>query len=159
MKILLRVSDAVDKVWGFIVIALFMVMTVTYSGQIVLRYVFQTGFIWTDELTRYLDVWAIMVGIGLIAKRRNHINVSILEEFLPKTPRAWLIVIQQVFSLIFFSLMFYFSFDLIKIAGTQLSTNMRIPKAWVYSIFPVAFAVFVFQTFVSIVKSIKEART
>lgn len=158
MKSLLKISDTIDRVCGWAIILLFAVMTITYSTQIFLRYVVGTGVKWTEELTRYADIWAIMIGFAMIAKRRNHINVSVLEESLRGKNRAWLIVVQQVISFIIFAAMFVISFRLIKLAGRQLTTNMRIPKRWVYWIFPPAFGAFVFQTFVGILQGIRDAR-
>jgi len=159
MKTLLKISDTIDKVCGWAIIILFVVMTVTYSAQIFLRYVVGVGLKWTEELTRYADIWAIMIGFVMIAKRRNHINVSVLEESLRGKNRARLIVAQQVISLVIFAAMFVISFRLIELAGDQLTTNMRIPKRWVYWIYPPAFAAFIFQTFVGILQSINEAKT
>ena len=158
MKALLKISDIIDKVCGVVIIALFVLMTVTYSAQIIMRYALGTGVQWTEELTRYADIWAIMIGAAMIAKRRTHINVSVLEELLRGKAKARLLVLQQILSFVFFSAMFFIAFEFIRLAGTQVSTNMRIPKAWVYWIFPPAFGVFVFQTFVGILKSAKEAK-
>lgn len=158
MKTLLKISDTIDKVCGWAIILLFAVMTITYSAQVFLRFVVGTGLKWTEELTRYADIWAIMIGFVMIAKRRNHINVSILEEILRGKNKAWLIVVQQVISLVIFAAMFVISFKLIELAGQQLTTNMRIPKRWVYWIYPPAFGMFVFQTFIGILKSIQEAK-
>jgi len=60
MKTLLKISDNIDKVCGWAIIVLFAVMTITYSMQIFLRYVVGTGVKWTEELTRYADIWAII---------------------------------------------------------------------------------------------------
>ncbi len=158
MKTLLKISDTIDKVCGWAIILLFAVMTITYSAQVFLRFVVGTGLKWTEELTRYADIWAIMIGFVMIAKRRNHINVSVLEEILRGKNKARLIVVQQVISLVIFAVMFFISFRLIELAGGQLTTNMRIPKRWVYWIYPPAFGMFVFQTFIGILESIQEAR-
>lgn len=159
MKGLLKASDVIDRFCGWAIIALFTVMTVTYATQVILRYVFSTGLMWTEELTRYADIWAIMIGAAMIAKRRTHINVSVLEETLHGRTKGWLLVIQQVLSLIFFLAMFVIAFRFIRLAGTQVSTNMRVPKAYVYMIFPPAFGIFAFQTLVGIVKSIQEIKS
>jgi len=72
--------------------------------------------------------------------------------------KGWLLVMQQFLSLIFFLAMFFIAFKFIQLAGTQVSTNMRIRKAYVYMIFPPAFGIFVFQTFVGILKGIQETK-
>lgn len=160
MKALQRISDVLDKACSWAIGILFGVMTVTYFMQILLRYAFGTGFMWTEELTRYADIWAIMIGAAMIAKRKNWINVSVLEEMLNGRPRAKaaLLVFQQVLTLIFFAAMFIVAFRFIELAGTQVSTNMRIPKRWVYWIFPPAFAVAIYQTLVGILSSLEAAK-
>lgn len=161
MKVLLRISDILDKICSWTIGLLFGLMTLTYFAQVLFRYVFGTGFMWTEELTRYADIWAIMVGAAMIAKRRSWINVSVLEEVLNKRPRAkaWLLVFQQLLTLVFFAAMFLIAFKFIDLAGTQVSTNMRIPKRWVYWIFPPAFAATFFQTIVAIVTGLAELST
>ncbi len=160
MKALQRISDVLDKACSWAIGILFGVMTVTYFMQILLRYAFGTGFMWTEELTRYADIWAIMVGAAMIAKRKNWINVSVLEEMLNGRPKAKaaLLVFQQILTLIFFMAMFAIAFRFIELAGTQVSTNMRIPKRWVYWIFPPAFAVAIYQTLVGILSSLEAAK-
>lgn len=161
MKLLIRISDGVDKVCSVAVIFLLSLMTVTYFAQVLLRYVFQTGLHWTEELTRYSGVWLIMIGGSMMAKRKAFINVSILEELLPGKSRAWLIVFQQLVTAVFFAAMIGISFMMIELAGSQVSTNMDLPMALVYGIFPVAFALLVFQSAVSIamdIRSIKGGR-
>lgn len=157
MKAVLKLSDFLDKICGWAIAGLFMLMTVTYFMQILLRYAFGTGFMWTEELTRYADIWAIMIGGAMLAKRKTWINVSVLEEMLNSKPKAkaTLIVFQQILTLAFFVAMFFIAFDFIKLAGTQVSTNMRIPKRWVYWIFPPAFAVTIFQTLLAIITGIQ----
>ncbi len=158
MDSLHKISDVIDKICGYFIILLFTIMTLTYFGQIFLRYVVGTGFSWTEEVTRYADIWAIMIGSAMIAKRRIHINVSVLEEILNVKSRNWLLVLQQVISFGFFLAMFFIAFDFIKISGSQVTTNLRIPKAWVYSIFPPAFGIFIFQTLIGIIDGIQEAK-
>jgi TRAP-type C4-dicarboxylate transport system permease small subunit len=160
MKALQKISDILDKACSWAIGILFGVMTVTYFLQVLLRYAFGTGFMWTEELTRYADIWAIMVGAAMIAKRKNWINVSVLEEMLNGRPRAKaaLLVFQQVLTLIFFGAMFIIAFRFIQLAGTQVSTNMRIPKRWVYWIFPPAFAVAIYQTVVGILGGLQGLR-
>lgn len=156
MKALQKISDVLDRACSWAIGILFGVMTVTYFLQVLLRYAFGTGFMWTEELTRYADIWAIMVGASMIAKRKNWINVSVLEEMLNGRPRAKavLIVFQQILTLAFFIAMFAIAFRFIELAGTQVSTNMRIPKRWVYWIFPPAFAVAIYQTLVAILSGL-----
>ncbi|KFO68254.1 hypothetical protein ER57_05275 [Smithella sp. SCADC] len=158
MKLLFKISDTIDRICGWAIVSLFSIMIISFALQVILRYFIGTGFKWTEELTRYANVWAVMIGFAMIAKRRNHINISVLEEILKGRNKKWLIIVQQLISLVIFTIMFIISFRLIKLAGSQLTTNMRLPKRWVYWIYPPAFSVFVFQTFIGILQGIQDVK-
>ncbi len=154
MKILNKISYILNKFCGYFLILCFSVMTITYFGQIVLRYVFSTGIHWTEELTRYTNIALVMVGAAVLAGSNSHINVSILETLVPKKAKKWVILIQQLLTIIFFGAAIFIGLDMLELAGTQLSTNMRIPMKLVYSIFPISFTILVFQTLVFILNDI-----
>ena len=154
MNTINKISDGIDKACGWFLILCFSIMTVTYFGQIVLRYVFSTGIHWSEELTRYTNVVLVMIGTAMLTKRGTHINVSILETIVPKKVKKWVLIIQHILTTVFFTAAIKISFDMIKLAGTQVSTNMRIPMTYVYGIFTVAFTILVFQAIVLIMNSI-----
>jgi len=129
-------------------------MIITYFGQVVLRYVFQTGLHWTEELTRYTNIAMVMVGTAMLAGKHKHINVSILEMLLPEKFRKWLFLIQQLITGVFFSVVVKISIDMIRLAGSQVSTNMRVPMVYVYGIFTIAFTILVFQVIVYLLNSV-----
>jgi len=84
MKLLFKISDTIDRICGWAIVSLFSIMIISFALQVILRYFIGTGFKWTEELTRYANVWAVMIGFAMIAKRRNHINISVLEEILKR---------------------------------------------------------------------------
>jgi TRAP-type C4-dicarboxylate transport system permease small subunit len=145
-----KLSYWLNKISGYFLVFCFSLMTVTYFGQVLLRYVFQTGLHWTEELTRYTNIAMVMVGSAMLAGQHKHINVSALEMMIPEAHRKYLYIFQQLLSLTFFGVVVKISLDMISLAGTQVSTNMRVPMAYVYSIFTVAFAISVFQVIVFI---------
>lgn len=153
MKTLNMISDRLNKVCGWFLIVCFTVMTVAYFGQVVLRFM-GTGFHWTEELTRYTNIAMVMVGSAVLAGKNRHINVSALETFAPPKFSKWIIRLQQVITIIFFGASIFIGLNMMELAGTQVSTNMRVPMKLVYSIFPVAFSILVFQTFVFLLNSI-----
>jgi C4-dicarboxylate transporter DctQ subunit len=60
-------------------IALFLaVMTVLTSLQVLLRYAFNTGLIWSLEATTYGFAWLVLIGISYCVRTRTHIAVDLL---------------------------------------------------------------------------------
>lgn len=156
MATLNKISAWVNRACGWLLVFLFALMTVTYFGQVVLRYVFSTGVHWTEELTRYSQVALVMFGAAVLAGQNKHINVSLLEALVSPPVRKWVVVGQQLITGAFFLVAIKISFDMIGITGAQVSTNMRVPMMYVYGMFPVAFTILVFNVVVFILNTLRE---
>ncbi|MBS3954942.1 MAG: TRAP transporter small permease [Methylomicrobium sp.] len=52
-------------------------------GQVVLRNMWGSGFVWADPLLRILVLWIALLGAMAATRDRNHISIDILSKFLP----------------------------------------------------------------------------
>ena len=52
-------------------------------GQIVLREVFETGFVWADELIKVMVLWLVMIGAVAASRDDRHIRIDVLSQLLP----------------------------------------------------------------------------
>ncbi|HEX5788464.1 MAG TPA: TRAP transporter small permease [Woeseiaceae bacterium] len=67
-------------------------------GQIVLREVFSTGFIWADELIRLLVLWLAMVGSVAACRDNRHIRIDALSHVLPARAVVLVRVVVDLFA-------------------------------------------------------------
>ena len=88
-------------------------MTVLTFVQVVLRYVFNTGFIWQLEANFYLFSWLVMIGISYCVRVRAHIGVDAAVRLLPPTPRRAVGILVLLLALLYTALMMYGSFEYI----------------------------------------------
>jgi TRAP-type C4-dicarboxylate transport system permease small subunit len=58
-------------------------MILLAASQIVLRNFFNFGFIWADEMLRMLVLWIAVAGAVAASRTDKHINIAILDRFLP----------------------------------------------------------------------------
>jgi TRAP-type C4-dicarboxylate transport system permease small subunit len=58
-------------------------MIVLGFGQIVLREVFETGFVWADELIKLMVLWLAMIGAVAASRDDRHIRIDVLSQVLP----------------------------------------------------------------------------
>lgn len=58
-------------------------MIVLGFGQIVLREVFETGFVWADELIKLMVLWLAMIGAVAASRDDRHIRIDVLSHILP----------------------------------------------------------------------------
>jgi C4-dicarboxylate transporter DctQ subunit len=69
--------------------ALLVAMALVTFIQIVLRYVFNTGFTWAQEATTYLFAWLVLLGISYGVKMKTHIGVDVwVKKMSPRAQRV-----------------------------------------------------------------------
>lgn len=51
--------------------------------NVIMRYVFNTGFIWAEEFVRYEIVWLVFIGGSVAGRKGIHIGVEALLHVLP----------------------------------------------------------------------------
>jgi TRAP-type C4-dicarboxylate transport system permease small subunit len=77
------------------------IMTVIVTGDVILRYVFHAPTKWSVEVSGYLLVVIVMMGLAYTQRERGHIKVDIILRRLPKAVRSWveLVVLVMVFAI------------------------------------------------------------
>jgi C4-dicarboxylate transporter DctQ subunit len=78
-----RLVDRLEE--AFMIVAL-AAMTLLTFVQVVMRYLFGTGFVWSLEVTTYLFAWLVLIGMSYGVRTQAHIAVDLLTTKLP--PRA-----------------------------------------------------------------------
>jgi len=58
-------------------------MILLAAGQIVLRNLFNVGFIWGDEALRLMVLWIAVAGAVAASRNDKHITIDVLDRFLP----------------------------------------------------------------------------
>jgi len=62
-------------------------MTILTFIQVVLRYIFGTGWVWSLEATTYTFAWLVLIGMSYCVRERAHIAVDLLVGKLPAVTR------------------------------------------------------------------------
>ncbi len=97
------------------------------------RYVIELPVTWTEELARYLMIWAALLAVSSAVARREHVAVTALLERLPRNLQRYLGVAIDALGIAFFAFLAYFGIDMTKQGATQYATifdmTMWIPFA------------------------------
>lgn len=120
-----------------------MLMCIFLSGVVIFmfinvfyRYVLRLSNVWAEEITRFLFIWMVFIGLSYGVKHNSHLRVSIVETFSPKlTP--YLQVIQDAVVLAFVVYLLPAGKSaLAKVIETgQKSDAILLPMIYVYSSF------------------------
>jgi len=136
---LLKAADRLEE--AFMIVALTF-MTVLTVVQVVLRYVFQTGFVWSLEATTYTFAWFVLIGMSYGVRTEAHITVDLVTSRLgPRGARvfAW---VALACALAYCALMIYGSslfVDRLLALGTN-ARDLPLPRWVLTGVMPIAFA-------------------
>lgn len=143
---MIEVLKKLDEKWAFlersaIVIALSLMGIVVFI-QVVLRYIFDTGIPWAEELARYLMVWAGFLGGSLATRERRHIVVDIIPKIMREgsTPQILLIKFTYLITAGFCFFLFYIGYNFLssQITIGRVSQSMHIPIWIVQLVIPLS---------------------
>ncbi len=101
------------KVYRMICVIILTLMVVIVFVNAVCRYAFNSGFIATEEILRYLFIYMTFLGVVEVACVRGHISVTVLTDFLPRRIRTvvyllgYFLILYAMWVLFDGSLMFY----------------------------------------------------
>ncbi|MEK3936600.1 TRAP transporter small permease [Sporosarcina sp. FSL W7-1349] len=132
-----RVSYWIDSASRVFLIIFLVSMTAVLATQVVLRYFFQLGIIWSDELARFLMIALVYIGASSAVRDNSHITVSVFEDKFP-TLRKWFAPIQWIMIFIYSLFLIKFGWDTLKVVEAQSSANMGISMAWIYAVIPLS---------------------
>lgn len=136
MKVIDKILEVIEKICFVLAAVLLVGMLFSLSVQVISRYVFNTGFAWTEESARYMMVLMVFVGAVVCTKQGVHVAVDALEEMVPKLVPV-LKTIQIVVMLIYCGVVFKYGIETLGTAAMQTSPNMKIPMNYIYMVFPI----------------------
>lgn len=113
--------------------------------QVVGRYVFSTGFSWTEELMRYLMIWLMMLGSVACVFRAEHMAVETIESRVD--PARAHLVKSALYSIaaVFCVFVLVYGWPLAMRNASQVAPASGIPMIYPYLALPVGAALMLVQ--------------
>ncbi len=120
-------------------IALLMVLLVAdvWLG-VVARYVLRVQIPWTEELARYLMIWAALLAISSGIARREHIGFRLLLERMPEGFQKTLLLAFDILAFAFFFFLFIYGIGMTGTGAKQFAMIFGMSMALPYASVPVA---------------------
>ena len=128
----------IDRVVDGVAVAAFAGMFACVLGQVVFRYFLGEPLVWSDELARYLFVWASFLGWIIAARRRSHLAIDMALTRLSPRGQAVMKIAGALAGVAFAALLAWYGW---RIAVRNLdveTTTLFFSQGVVYAIVPVA---------------------
>ena len=127
------------------------ILIVPVTLQIISRYTaLIPSWIWTEELSRFLFIWMVMLGAMIGVREHSHFEVDVWPDLGPK-PTALLRIVSDLFVLVFALVFVWWGIEFVRFGWGQLSELAELPMPWIFVAWPMAgvtWAIFLGESFV-----------
>lgn len=108
-------------------------------AQTFFRFVIFKSLPWSEELSRYLFVAMILLGINIGVTKNLMVRIDIIDGFLSDNLKKVFEVGREMIALIVSCAFFYSTFDMIKVGSFQKSPALQLPMSLMYTMMAVGF--------------------
>ncbi|MFN0162528.1 MAG: TRAP transporter small permease [Burkholderiales bacterium] len=107
-------------------------------------------YIWTEEMSRFLFIWMVMLGAMIGLRERLHFDVDVWPQ-LAARPDAVLRMIANVFVLVFTGIMIYWGIEFTRFGWKQTSELADLPMWMIFIAWPltgITWLMFLIEAFI-----------
>ena len=127
----------------WLMVATVAILIVPVTLQIISRYTaLIPSWIWTEELSRFLFIWMVMLGAMIGIREHTHFEVDVWPDLAPK-PAALLRIVSDLCVLVFALVFVWWGIEFVRFGWDQLSELAELPMPWIFIAWPLAGATWI----------------
>ena len=132
------IIDLYYKALNWLLVGTVAILIVPVTLQIVSRYTaLIPSYIWTEELSRFMFIWMIMLGAMIAVRDGTHLDVDLWPDLSPKA-YAVTHIIASLFVLIFALVFVYWGFKFLQFGWNQESELAELPMIYIFAAWPIS---------------------
>ncbi|WP_301097994.1 TRAP transporter large permease subunit [Otariodibacter sp.] len=128
MKIINKLEEWIG---GVMFIAIFIILI----AQILARQVFDSPFIWSEELARLLFIYVALLGISMAIRSQQHVYIDFITNYLPEKVKKVANSFVQILIFISIVLFIYLGFKVWLDSSFEI-VSLGISEKWLYAALP-----------------------
>ena len=133
-----KLLDGYHRLLTRLMAATVAILIVPVTLQVVSRYTaLIPAWIWTEELSRFLFIWMIMLGSMIGVREGSHFVVDVLPD-LPPRPTAFLKIVTDLLVLAFALVFVWWGIEFVRFGWDQSSELAELPMVFIFVAWPVA---------------------
>ncbi|MEZ7173731.1 TRAP transporter small permease [Sporosarcina sp. OR05] len=156
MKVVLtKYLDSIEflnKLVGWVLAIMLSMMCIFIFWQVIARKLFGSSLTWSEEISRFLMVWVVLLGAAYALKRGELIAVELLPELLNEKGRKILFVAVCTVSMIFYVILTIYGWDIAQSVKVQIAPSTGLSMFWVYLALPSGGLLFILNTFYVVIQ-------
>lgn len=131
-------------------------MTIMVFGNVVLRYSFNSGWNFSEEMSRYFFVWLTFIGSILAFREHNHVGVETFVRMLGPVGRRICIGLTNLVILICAIVLFFGTWLQHDINASMTAPVVGLSMIWVYGITYVTGGAMALIAFVRLIRALAD---
>jgi TRAP-type C4-dicarboxylate transport system permease small subunit len=133
-----RILDGYHRLLTWLMAAAIAILIIPVTIQIISRYTaLIPTWIWTEELSRFLFIWMIMLGSMIAVHEGTHFVVDVLPQ-LPPRPNAAIQILADTGVLAFALVFSWYGVEFVKFGWNQTSELAELPMTFIFAAWPLA---------------------
>ena len=144
----MKVNKILDGVSVLCMVLILLLVVV----QVGMRYIFNSPLTWSEELAVFVMIWLTFIGSLICMRDKEHIEVTILVDYLPRPLQRIVVAFSRLASVFFLLVVAYYGFELVMENMTVTSPANKISMGLVYTIIPLSSLGMVFYLVKAIAK-------
>ena len=138
-------GDWLGKLTLLVVIILTGILVVTVLTGVFFRYIIRDSLSWTEELARYLMIWAALLAVSVGIKDKEHVGIQLLIKQFPPIVTKLITFVVYIITIIFLAVLTIKGYQVAARAQNQLSLALNISMYWPLMSIPVSGALAIIQ--------------
>src|SRR5215212_1526196 len=133
-----KIIEIYHKILIWLLAATVGTLVIPVSLQIISRYTHLIPhYIWTEELSRFLFIWMVMIGAMIGIREGTHFEVDVWPELGPRGNAA-LRIVSHLFVLVFALVFLYWGVKFVQFGWYQESELAELPMPFIFIAWPLA---------------------
>jgi TRAP-type C4-dicarboxylate transport system permease small subunit len=129
-----KINDLFFTLAEFLLVVMLSAMVIMVFGNVVLRYGFNDGIIYSEELSRFLFIWITFLGAIVTMRENGHLGLDSIVRKLSLRAKKIAFAISNLLMLGCCVLMFLGTLKQHGINATTRASVTEIPMIWVYGV-------------------------
>ena len=133
-----RFIELYHRLLTWLMVGTVAILIIPVTLQIISRYTaLIPSWIWTEELSRFLFIWMVMLGAMIGIREHSHFEVDVWPDLGPRAT-ALLRIVSDIFVLIFALVFTWWGIEFVRFGWDQLSELAELPMPWIFLAWPMA---------------------
>ena len=132
VRLVLLVRAVIDKCFAILSSMALLAIAGVVLLQVIARFMLPSSPVWTEELSRYLFIYLIVLSSGLIIRDDRHVRLELFQGFLSPASKRWYNIICHALTAAFAIYLIDPAMKYAQVGQWQMSPTLSMPMYWVF---------------------------